>query len=281
MQPKTSEDGDPSDNNAHDDAPDEETIRPSASRRALASVPTLAILAVLAAAGFWGHHSGWTLPKFEELAHAESGEKEDWCDEHSVPQSICVECNLDKYPWETDFGWCEIHGVANCPECHPEVAQVNGEPQKPKFDTVAALAVMDRQINGHTCTLHVRRLQVASDDAERKLGIEFELVSEREMTDESTALAEVVYDPASVARLSSLVPGRIWQVRKNLGDTVEQGDIGQRRVGLDAEKRAVAAGTGCRAVDPYRVALKGGADIAQVMRQGQGALTKSDGREGA
>ena len=67
-----------------------------------------------------------------------------------------------------------------------------------------------------------------------------------------------------------------WQV-----EPVEQGDIRKSRIGLDAEERAVAGGAGCGADNPYRVALKGGADVPQLMRQGQGALTKRDGREGA
>ena len=31
------------------------------------SLPTFLILGVLVAVAFWGHHSGWTLPKFGEL----------------------------------------------------------------------------------------------------------------------------------------------------------------------------------------------------------------------
>ena len=33
----------------------------------LHSIPTAAVLAVLAALGWWGHHSGWALPKFSEV----------------------------------------------------------------------------------------------------------------------------------------------------------------------------------------------------------------------
>jgi cobalt-zinc-cadmium efflux system membrane fusion protein len=189
------------------------------------SLPTFLILGTLAGLAFWGHHSGWTLPKFGELTGAAAAIQEDWCEEHSVPKSICVECNPDKYPRLKNYGWCEKHGVHNCPECHPDIAQVEGKPQMPKYDTLKALALVERQPNGHGCSLHVRRLQFASDDAAAKLGVEFDVVSEHPMTDQIDAIAEVNYDPAVVARLSSPVAGRISQVRKGLGDEIQKGDV--------------------------------------------------------
>jgi cobalt-zinc-cadmium efflux system membrane fusion protein len=189
------------------------------------SMPTFLILGALGAVAFWGHHSGWTLPKFSELTGASNAAPDDWNEERSVPQSISVEANPDKYPPPKNYGWCEKHGVHNCPECHPDLAQVQGEPRMPKYDTVKALAVIERQKNGHGCTLHLSRLQIASDDAAAKLGLEFDAVSERLMVDEINAVAEVGYDPATVARLTSAVQGKIWQVRKCLGDQVQKGDV--------------------------------------------------------
>lgn len=215
------------DSQAHDlHARDEHPHEQSRLRRVLGVLPTFVILAVLFAVGFWGHHSAWTLPKFGDLTGSASSTKtEDWCELHSVPLSQCVECNLEKYPRPENFGWCEKHGVHNCPEDHPEVAQVEGKPQMPKYDTLKALSAVDRQPNGPKCTLHIRRLQIASQESEIKLGIEFDVVAERPMTDQITAIAEVIYDPTTVARLFSPVSGRIWQVRKKLGDGVQQGEL--------------------------------------------------------
>ena len=33
--------------------------------------------------GWWGHHTGWKLPKFSEL-NGHVKEKDDWCGEHNV-----------------------------------------------------------------------------------------------------------------------------------------------------------------------------------------------------
>src|SRR5213592_4411318 len=92
-------------------------------------VPNAMILTALAALAWWGHHSGWKLPKFSELAGgASSAEQDDWCKEHGVPESVCVECNPDKYPRHRSPGWCEEHGVHECPLEHPEIAQLASPP---------------------------------------------------------------------------------------------------------------------------------------------------------
>src|SRR5262249_30323948 len=72
---------------------------------------------------FWGHHSGWTFPKLSALAGRAKGQNNDWCDEHGVPESMCVECNPSLLPKQKVFGWCKVHGIHECPLCHPEVAE--------------------------------------------------------------------------------------------------------------------------------------------------------------
>ena len=68
----------------------------------------------------------------------------DWCPEHLVPESICVECRPDLMPKPKEFGFCREHGVSECVTCHPELAQVRSEPQLPQYDTKAALGVVAR-----------------------------------------------------------------------------------------------------------------------------------------
>ncbi len=93
-----------------------------------AAAPTLAVIAALTGLGAWGYGSDWTLPKFSALVGRDSAHAEIWCEEHNVPESMCIECNAQLLPVGKDYGWCREHGVANCPLEHPEVAQLKAVP---------------------------------------------------------------------------------------------------------------------------------------------------------
>ena len=60
--------------------------------------PMVLVLALMGCFAFAGHRSGWTVPKFADLFEPSSPAKDDWCDKHSVPESICVECNASLMP---------------------------------------------------------------------------------------------------------------------------------------------------------------------------------------
>src|SRR4051812_47178814 len=57
------------------------------------TLPTVAVMSLIAGLAVWGHETDWTMPKFSALIGAEKTEEPDWCDKHNVPESICVECN--------------------------------------------------------------------------------------------------------------------------------------------------------------------------------------------
>jgi len=87
-------------------------------------MPTLAVIASLAGVGAYGHYSHWKVPKYSVLTGGAPPVADDWCEEHGVRESNCVECNLDRFPNGPDYGWCREHGVQNCVLHHPEVAQL-------------------------------------------------------------------------------------------------------------------------------------------------------------
>src|SRR5687767_12450067 len=96
---------------------------PTAPRHGwLQYLPTALVLLLLAGVAIYGHYSGWTLPKFSELIGRGRADADDWCAEHSVPESICVECNPKQYPPPARFGWCSAHEIHECPLDHPAVA---------------------------------------------------------------------------------------------------------------------------------------------------------------
>ena len=190
--------------------------------RLLRSLPTLLVFAALAGVAAWGHSTGWKLPGF---GGSPAAGKEDWCDEHGVPESACVECNPALLPAARDYGWCDEHGVPECPEHHPDLAQTKGRRQLPRYDTRAALALLSRPENDPNCTLHRHRVQLASEEAVKKAGIGVEIVKERPLAEYVSAYGEIIFDPTRVARLSSPVPGRVWKVFKQPGEPVRAGEV--------------------------------------------------------
>lgn len=182
--------------------------------------PTLLVLVALGAAAWWGHRHEWRLSK---PTPPESGEA--WCTEHGVPEDICVECRPSLMPKPKPFGWCKLHGVSECPTCHPELAQVNGTVQLSKYDVIAAMNALPRTANDKSCKLHERRLLFASDESVKKAGLDIAVVGEGFMGEYVTANGEAVFDPARVTRLSSPVAGRVVWVAKELGQTVEAGEL--------------------------------------------------------
>jgi membrane fusion protein, heavy metal efflux system len=192
------------------------------------TLPTLAVVIALAGVAVWGHSTEWTMPKFSALIGSEKTEEADWCDEHNVPESMCVECNPKLLEPQPDFGWCPVHGVMQCPFEHPELAQT----KTPPIITPAmleraqkAISLRPRPENNSRCTLHRKRIQFASTEALDKVGVDIAIVAEKPIVEAVTANGEIVYDETRMAHFSSRVPGVIWRVQKQVGDHVKVGDV--------------------------------------------------------
>jgi membrane fusion protein, heavy metal efflux system len=214
------------------DAPGRQT-NPKAERQSLfgwlgRTVPPLLVFTVLGSLLVWGHHTGWTLPKFSSLAGQNADAKDDWCSEHGVPESQCVECRPDLMPRPKAIGWCRLHGVHECPLCQPELAQTKTIPQITAADLARAKRALDlaeRPENNSKCKLHLRRIQYVSQEAVEKAGIDVEPVWTAPMVEAVTGNGEVAYDQTRTARLSPRVPGTVFRVYKQAGDRVEKGEV--------------------------------------------------------
>jgi cobalt-zinc-cadmium efflux system membrane fusion protein len=191
------------------------------------AIPTVLVLALAGGVGWWGHHSGWKLPKFSELTGRVTP-KDDWCGEHSVPESTCVECNPDLMPRAEQRGWCKLHGVPECTLCNPELAQLPQTPVVSPADLDRAKRSLDfatRPANNKLCRSHHRRIQFTDAEAADKAGVEVEPVWTAPALEFVAAPGEVGYDQTRVAHLSSRAPGSVWKVFKHLGDPVQAGDV--------------------------------------------------------
>jgi cobalt-zinc-cadmium efflux system membrane fusion protein len=191
-------------------------------------VPPLLVFITLGGLLLWGHHTGWTVPKFSSLAGRADDEKDDWCSEHGVPESQCVECNTALLPRVKSFGWCKLHGVHECPLCHPEVAQLQSRPQITTAgigSAERALELAERAQNNSKCKLHERRIQFTSQEAIERAGIEVEPVWTAPVVEAVIGNGEITYDQTQVAWLSARVPGTVFRVYKKSGDPVKKGEV--------------------------------------------------------
>ncbi len=192
------------------------------------SIPTFIVMALLAGIGWYGHHSGWKLPKFSALAGNDANKREDWCEEHGVAESQCVECRPDLLPREKDYGWCDDHGVANCPWCHPEVAQLKQPPVVTEADrqrAARALAAAPRGANSAECKNYRHRIQLASAAAAAKADLDVAVVDRKPLVESIAANGQISYDQTRFASLSSRLPGTAWRVEKSVGDEVHAGEV--------------------------------------------------------
>ena len=192
------------------------------------ALPTVAIVCLLAVVAVWGKASDWTMPKFSSLVGGNVEEVESWCDDHNVPESICVECNKELCPLGTDYGWCAVHGVMQCPLEHPDVAEIKTPPTiTPAMIERAnrAIALRPRPENNSRCILHQKRIQFASAESLEKVGVDIAIVAERPIVETIIANGEIRYDETRMAHFSSRVPGTVWRVQKQIGDRVAKGDV--------------------------------------------------------
>ncbi len=212
------------------------TATQSQSRSFLQRVWTLALgsigpfLVLLAFAGIFafGHHYEWKMPKFAELTGQSEPVVADWCDEHGVPESICVECDETLMPKTPDFGWCSKHGIHNCVLDHPELAQLSDPPSISTEDKARAELAMTMpvsKVNNSGCSTYTKRIQFASVDAVSQAGVDVELVERRPIEQSVSGSGEILYDPTRTASFASRTSGSVWSVEKNVGDQVQKGDV--------------------------------------------------------
>ncbi|MCE9534196.1 MAG: efflux RND transporter periplasmic adaptor subunit [Planctomycetes bacterium] len=191
------------------------------------AIPTLMVFTGLAGIAFWGHRSGWTLPKSLTAKSSDAKAKDDWCEPHSVPESICVECNETLMPRPKAKGWCKEHRVHECTLCNPEVAQLATPYVVTDGDRARAKRALEleRADNAEKCNLHHRRIQFASVEAAERTGLGVERVEQKEIRETIPVSGEIVNDPSRIAHLSSRAPGTVAKVFRHLGDRVAEGEI--------------------------------------------------------
>ncbi len=267
-----------------DTTPPAPAVPPQAPlRRVIGALPTVGVFAALGALAWFGHHNDWKLPGGKQPAGALASVV--WCEAHSVPEADCIECDAKLWPAAKNHGWCAVHGIAQCPFEHPEIAQV----KQPVVATPAvltraarALELRPRPENSSRCQTHLRRIQFASVAALEKAGVGLDVAFERPVLEAVSATGELRFDETRMAHLASRLPGVVWQVRKQVGDQVVAGEvlalIDAAEVGrLKTELLQAAASVRLRSVtaDRLRNLSATGSVAAQQVRQAEAELQEA------
>lgn len=183
-------------------------------QRLFSSFVHAVVVASLAGLAYWGHHTGWSFAAASKPITATADDL-----------VIAVDTATGA---AASAGWCAEHGVHDCSLCHPEKAQL----EKPPVLTEA-----DRQRVQHALMLRTRAtnepqglplpcvLRFPSVAAVDKLGIDIAPAWQTTMTEAITASGEVGFDPSRVARVTARTAGAAWQVRKQVGERVQAGEI--------------------------------------------------------
>ncbi|MFO0802687.1 MAG: efflux RND transporter periplasmic adaptor subunit [Gemmataceae bacterium] len=175
-----------------------------------------------------GRATGWHIPKASSYFHETESEPDDWCKEHGVSESGCVECRPWLFVKVKTYKWCREHGVPECPHCHPDLAEMSSVPAITNADrelASRALAFSHRDENDPKCRKHLRRLQLPLTEINNRLGISFVYVARGAVEETLSAPAEIGYDPLRVARVSPRTPGTVFRVEKQVGDKVKRGEV--------------------------------------------------------
>ena len=149
-----------------------------------------------------------------------------WCAGHDVPEAYCTRCNPDVIPaFKASNDWCAEHGLpeSQCAQCADAAA-----PQLPDLTLAVSsepAAMRADRAPSSTCATIRNTVQLASAQIARRAGLRVEPVR-LETIDESVACnAEVAFDGNRSAHLASRAPGIIHEVRVDLGQRVEVGQV--------------------------------------------------------
>ncbi|MDX2199472.1 MAG: efflux RND transporter periplasmic adaptor subunit [Phycisphaerae bacterium] len=162
-----------------------------------------------------------------------------WCFDHGVPKEVCTRCDaslIQKFKDEHD--WCKEHGVpeSQCTLCNPEVREkwealrpAGAAPGRQGRESLVKIERNGRLTtsgeNDPLCLIETSTIRFLDPSIAKQAGIEVTTVRPRRMSAAVEVPAEVEFDATRVTRITPRVSGIAREVRANLGDSVQVGDV--------------------------------------------------------
>ena len=146
------------------------------------------------------------------------------CAEHGVLEVLCTRCNAGLIPaFKATYDWCAEHEVpeSQCVTCNPRLAAAAPPPPP----ALTSPEERQRSEPRFGCRKETQRIELASADLARKVGIATTPVVRAPFRDLVTVSAELAYRADRRAEVSSRAPGVVREVRAELGQWVEEGAV--------------------------------------------------------
>lgn len=159
-----------------------------------------------------------------------------FCRGHGVPEAVCTKCRDDlEEAFRSEEDWCEEHGLpeSHCETCNPgalekyessKAAPVKNA-DEPDFAVLAEDTPRARALPSLTCTTDSSVVRFTTASVADRVGVLVEEVQRGKLRKTLESPATVAYDSRSHARLAPRAAGTVVEVRRDLGDRVEAGDV--------------------------------------------------------
>ncbi len=159
-----------------------------------------------------------------------------FCKGHRVPEAVCTKCRDDlEEAFRSEGDWCEGHGLpeSHCEACNPGTLEKyessQATPAQPTEEPKLAVFTQDtprvRAFPSLACTSDSSVIRLTNASVAESVGVVIEEVQRGKLRKTLEAPATVEYDARSHARLAPRAAGFVVEVRRNLGDRVEAGDV--------------------------------------------------------
>ncbi|MDF1799268.1 MAG: efflux RND transporter periplasmic adaptor subunit [Planctomycetota bacterium] len=159
-----------------------------------------------------------------------------FCKGHGVPEAVCTKCRDDlEEAFRSEGDWCAEHGLpeSHCEACNPGTLEKYQTsyvtPTKPA--ELPAFAVLRQDVPrvqafpSLTCTTDSSVIRLTTSSVADRVGMLVEEVQRGKLRKSLEAPATVAFDSRSHARLAPRAAGTVIEVRRDLGDEVQAGEV--------------------------------------------------------
>ena len=182
-------------------------------------VPPLLVCGVLAAVAYWGHSTGWQAKRFATLVPDRLAAMLGIAETPDEGEKPSTEPKAESVEGPPD--WCEKHSVSDslCIACHPDLAAA------PTTVIVTEAVAIQPSHDPKKCRTNLEVIRFPSVEAVQLAGMRTAPAEVRTLDETVTAYGVAEYDEFQTAKLGPRAGGTVWATYMRLGDRVRAGEL--------------------------------------------------------